>query len=175
MWVNEPPGDSQKVWHEFIGEHFYRKTILDIGAGGAESKDRLSVGENTVTTHDINRALMDRVDLICELDKIEGTFDVVTAFDVIEHVVNCIRFMDQLFTLATERVFITTPNRFVMPRNWHYFPKEFYGIVKWNDNLKYFLRFKGSNFDNIIEVNKEDFLINKDAWGLGLMISKDKE
>lgn len=65
-----------------------------------------------MTTHDVAPGLP--VDRSCDLSDIEtGAFDVVTAFDVIEHVPYDQQFLDELARIAAEAVVITTPNAWV--------------------------------------------------------------
>ncbi len=76
------------------------------------SKDRLAAGGNHVTTHDIAPGLP--VDLSGRLGDIaDGTFDVVTAFDVLEHVDDDEAFLAELVRIARTAVVITTPNVWV--------------------------------------------------------------
>jgi glycosyltransferase involved in cell wall biosynthesis len=103
--------DSQCGWHTLIGQMFHGKTILDVGAGLGHSRARLAGLDqsNAVTLHDIAPGMP--VDLTCPLGDIPArSFDVVSAFDVIEHVPDDAGFVADLCRIARERVVITTPN-----------------------------------------------------------------
>ena len=101
--------DCQQGWQEFFGRAFRGASILDVGAGLGLSRARLSVGGNTVTTHDV--AAVSEVDLRCPLSEIPAeSFDVVTAFDVIEHVADPFEFLRELSRIARQAIVVTTPN-----------------------------------------------------------------
>jgi len=104
--------DGQAFWHTFFGGQFSAATILDVGAGLGHSKMRLARGRwgmNRVTTQDIGPDL--EVDVTLAIDHIAGnSYDVVTAFDVIEHVDNAIPFLAHMAWIAKEAVVISTPN-----------------------------------------------------------------
>lgn len=123
------PADLQWVWHEFVGGIYSNSTILDVGSGLGKSKERLLKNGNTVTTQEINRNLMNNVDMIIELRKIKEVYDVVTAFDVIEHTPDPIEFLSDICLLSRFSIFFTTPNKLVFPTNWHYTFEELMGFI----------------------------------------------
>jgi len=176
MWVNEPPADCQKVWHEWAGNFFKGKTILDIGAGNGLSKERMQKNGNKVTTHDINRAMMDNVDIICNLEDIPEGYDIVTAFDVIEHVAKVDSFLYDCFGLWEEGLFFTTPNKFVINRNWHYEPHEFCSLLLESLGIgrryTFFGRFNDPGNDRIMELEEKEFMNNKEMYGMGIYVEK---
>lgn len=103
--------DSQGYWQILFGKLFSARSILDVGAGLGHSRERLAGPRhtNTVTLQDIAPGMP--VDLNCPLDEIpDRSYDVVTAFDVIEHVPDDAGFLAHLCRIARERVVITTPN-----------------------------------------------------------------
>ena len=119
------PDDLQSVWHNFVGEELVKNTsILDVGAGRGLSKERLEKGSNIVTTQDLNRSLIGKVDMIVPIHNIKGLWDTITSFDVLEHVPDVIYFFDSLKKLASHRIFISTPNQNVYNSPWHYKPEE---------------------------------------------------
>jgi 2-polyprenyl-3-methyl-5-hydroxy-6-metoxy-1,4-benzoquinol methylase len=101
--------DGQSNWHSFFGQHFHNTTILDVGSGLGHSKARLSVNGNEVTTLDVAPGLV--VDLSCSIYDIEdNSYDIVTCFDVIEHIADDTNFLEKLYKIAKKGVVITTPN-----------------------------------------------------------------
>lgn len=173
--MGDGSGDSQKIWHEFVGSMFSGKTILDVGAGLGLSKERLSNGgRNEVTTQDTNRARMAVVDYIAYIDDLFGMWDVVTAFDVVEHTVYPQYFLGALYGLAKETMFITSPNKYVVPRPWHWKPTELVGMVKTivgDSPISVFGRFKTPCEDYIILLKDWDSP-NQQAFQIGVRIDK---
>lgn len=103
--------DAQPSWHALFGRALRGKTILDVGAGLGHSRERLAGPDrsNIVVLHDVAPDLP--VDLNCPLELIpDKSFDVVSAFDVIEHVEDDGTFLAQLCRIARETVILTTPN-----------------------------------------------------------------
>jgi len=166
------PVDLQIPWHLYLGQYLENKDILDIGSGRGNAKERLGINGNHVITHDVNRAFMNQVDIICAPGNLVGMWDIVTAFDVIEHV--CYdpgKFIEELFRLAREAIFISTPNKLEIDKDWHYFPVEFLEIVdktvSFTDRV-YFQRFKYGDIDEVKEVTRKEFITNS-SYALGFL------
>jgi 2-polyprenyl-3-methyl-5-hydroxy-6-metoxy-1,4-benzoquinol methylase len=187
MYKKIPPKDLQKTWHEFVSDWYQNKninSILDIGTGWGKSKERLQKITKNVVTQDINQALMDLVDIIDLPENIAFSSDLVTAFDVIEHVPWTIRtvWIFELYRLSNRYIFITTPNGEFYDKAWCYKSEEFLSIVKhglgciFNNEVEfeYFLNFKNSEKEYIINVSLSEFL-NNEAQGLGLGIIKNEQ
>ena len=184
MYTKEPPRDLQIIWHKFVANNFQNKnieSIIDIGSGRGKSKERLQKICCNVVTQDINNALMNTVDIIDIPEHIEGVFDLVTAFDVIEHIPPSIRsqWIFELFRLSGGYIFISTPNGSYYDKDWCFEPDELLKIVKHGldvfiDEVKfeYFIYEKNSEKEDIIEVSENDFL-NSKSLGLGLSIIKN--
>jgi 2-polyprenyl-3-methyl-5-hydroxy-6-metoxy-1,4-benzoquinol methylase len=101
--------DCQAGWHHLIASRLHHKTILDVGAGLGRAKTRLAVNGNRVILQDPAPGLP--VDLRDPVESLAAkSFDVVTAFDVIEHVAADEAFLAHLVRIAREHVFLTTPN-----------------------------------------------------------------
>lgn len=132
--MGDGSGDLQRVWHEFAAELYAAwrpgTTLLDLGAGVGRSKDRLSVAGLRVTTHDIERSRMLCVDMIADPERIRGTWDVVTAFDVVEHATDPQRFLAAAWRLARWELFFTTPNVVASPAPWHWTLDELREMVR---------------------------------------------
>src|SRR5258708_4020800 len=102
-------GDAQPGWHNLFGQLFRGKSILDVGAGLGHSRQRVAAGGNMVTLRDPAAEMP--VDIRTDISAVPPkSYDVVTAFDVIEHVVKDAEFVAHLQRIARERVVITTPN-----------------------------------------------------------------
>lgn len=101
--------DSQIGWQKYVGNTTHNKSILDVGSGLGFSRARLSVNGNKVTLQEPAPELL--ADIKVNIEDVESTsFDVVTCFDVIEHIPDDLTFMENLFRVSRESVFITTPN-----------------------------------------------------------------
>lgn len=170
------PADLQAVWHEYVGALFFKKTILDVGAGRGKSKERMSVNENVVTTLDVNRNLMTTVDVIEDPWRLEGEWDVVTAFDVIEHVSHPTEFIYSCLARCKDVVILTTPNKHAVDHPWHFYPEEFEVLAGDSPQLSdYFLREKTECSDAIHPVSRGEFLTaSRKFIGLGIMVRKSQ-
>lgn len=98
--------DLQHDCHMFFDTLFANCTVLDVGAGLGVSKSRIR--HNKVTTHDIDTRLAHLVDVVGDLPA--TAYDVVTAFDVIEHVQDDVGFLADISFRAARALFLTTPN-----------------------------------------------------------------
>ena len=101
--------DCQGGWQAWVGQHFSNISILDVGAGLGLSKSRLANNRNTVFLQDLAPGLT--VDYAEDISQIHAnSFDVVTAFDVIEHIQEDEAFLAHLYRIARQSVVLTTPN-----------------------------------------------------------------
>ena len=169
-------GDFQRAWHEHAGRMFSRKTILDVGAAIGLSRERLANGgQNVVTTQDIGRSLMLSVDVICEIGKMRGAWDVVTAFDVVEHAPDAAAFLADLVRLALEGVLLTTPNHALYPHPWHFTAAEVEGLAVAclpTVALRWFARYHEGERDEIVEVPRETFHEDATIYAFGIYLAK---
>lgn len=173
------PDDLQSVWHNFVGEELIKNnSILDVGAGRGLSKKRLEKGGNVVTTQDLNRSLVNKVDMVVPLNDIRGSWATITSFDVLEHVPDVVSFFSDLKRLANERIFISTPNQNIYNSPWHYQPEQLILIIENNFssevNIRYFGRYKGKYYDFVLEVSKEKFIKDKRIHYFGVMTERLK-
>lgn len=135
--------DEQAGWHSFIVEYFCHCSILDVGAGLGKSRERLSRRHNIITLQDVAPGLP--VDITDSVEVIpDKSHDLVTAFDVIEHVVEDVDFLEHLCRIAKDAVFVTTPNyRISHAHNRRhvreYLPEELYKLARrMSHNVRYF-------------------------------------
>jgi hypothetical protein len=171
--MGDGSGDLQKTWHEFVASLFSNETIIDIGAGLGKSKERLGKNNNKVTTQEINRAMMNKVDIICEIREImRNVYDVVTSFDVVEHTIDPSLFIRTIDYIAKKAIFVTTPNVEYSPGPWHFTEEGFLELIKNNiekyEIIKYYYRYKFSNGKDIIIDEK----IDKVPMAFGVLIEK---
>jgi len=103
--------------------------VLDVGAGLALSKNRIPL----CMTQDVAFGLP--VEICANLTVIrDQSFDSVTAFDVLEHVVEDVDFLNEMCRIARKYVLLTTPNFNVShaANGYHcreYTPKEFFHLA----------------------------------------------
>lgn len=125
--------DCQEGWHRLVYNLIKSKTIdvssvLDVGAGLGLSEGRIPF----CVTQDPGCT---RSCLLTPIERLNSkSYDMVTAFDVIEHVVEDIDFSNHLVRIARKYVFITTPNLEIShaANGCHcreYSPREFFKIA----------------------------------------------
>jgi hypothetical protein len=104
--------DFQGGWQRALAKRLPPGDWLDIGAGLGHSRDRITAAGHRVTLHDLAPGLP--VDLACPLADIpDQSADIVSAFDVLEHVPEDTAFVAHLVRIARRAVVITTPNVWV--------------------------------------------------------------
>lgn len=102
-----PHLDLHAELHLFFDCLVTGKTVLDVGAGLGKSKARMR--HHAVTTFDPSPQVAGMVD-VCQPTMPGGRWQVVTAFEVLEHVDDAAGFLRDCGARATEAVFLTTPN-----------------------------------------------------------------
>ena len=129
-------GDDQWPWYQTFRPWMANKTILDVGTGISKIKARLTeFGFNSqVTTHEASEDCV--ADMHGDIEHIESGFrQVVTCFDVVEHVKNYGRFVYNLARIASEHLIVTTPGfeitKNTNPCHWHEFlPDELCELIE---------------------------------------------
>ncbi len=96
--------DCQEGWHRLVST-FRPGRILDVGTGLGKIKERIPNCTTQDPCEDVTADIHLAVPMIAT-----HTYELVTAFDVIEHVVEDITFLKDLCRIAIWRVFISTPN-----------------------------------------------------------------
>ena len=113
----EVRADLQHGWHAWVGSLCHQRSILDVGAGIGMSRERMSTFGNTIALQDIAPGLA--VDYRIPVSEFEmSSFDVVTCFDVLEHVVDDVQFVNDLVRISRRWVVITTPN-YAISKAWN--------------------------------------------------------
>ena len=98
--------DCQWGWYDYVRDTFKGLTLLDVGTGLSKIKERLP--EATITTHEASEQCP--ADIHGDLGAVESkSFDVVTCFDVIEHVIDYGLLTMNMARIARRYVFVTTP------------------------------------------------------------------
>lgn len=106
-------GDHQGIWHNTVARYLGAGSgsILDIGAGWGRSKERLGANGWSVTTQE--PCARSPVDTSAAIDAFASeSFDVVTAFDVVEHAQDQPGFIAHMKRIARKLIVLTTPNWF---------------------------------------------------------------
>ena len=103
---------AHNAWYNWFGSLSRCKSILDVGAGMCEGMKVLDKYSNRVRGVDVDERLLkldNRLSLE-SLDDIESkSVDVITCIDVIEHVVEDMKLMNNMKRVAKDAIFITTP------------------------------------------------------------------
>lgn len=105
----------QGGWYEWAGKNYcVDKNVLDVGAGMCEGLKILeSKGAKSVNGFDVDARLKHLSDKLIVGDILHipsKSYDVVTCFDVIEHVIRDTEFFNIIRDIARELLIITTPN-----------------------------------------------------------------
>lgn len=105
----------QLGWYNWCGKKYcVGKTVLDVGCGMCDGMDILKkCGASEVTGQDVDIQLktINKDLLIMDVKNIaDKSYDIITCFDVIEHVLDDTVFFNNLIRIAKELVIITTPN-----------------------------------------------------------------
>lgn len=95
--------DCQDGWHRLVAS-LGLGTVLDVGSGVCLAKYRMPFC-TTQDPADVGADVRTPVE-----ETASDCYDAVTAFDVIEHVVEDVTFLEHLCRIARKWVFVTTPN-----------------------------------------------------------------
>lgn len=127
----EGRGDTQGGWHEFVAHMCRNRKILDMGSGMGHSKARMETSGCTVSRYEPASGLPS--DAAPPFP--DKSYDIVTAFDVLEHVVNDFGFIRDMARIAEDMIFLSTPNiRASRCENWfhvrEYTPRQLRDLVR---------------------------------------------
>src|SRR5688572_28607579 len=103
---------SQMGWYGFLADVVAGQSVLDVGCGSGEGLRVLATRATTALGIDLDERLQ-RSDVNVEIKSItdvpDKSFDVVVCLDVIEHVEADRAFIAELFRVARQTVFVSTP------------------------------------------------------------------
>jgi 2-polyprenyl-3-methyl-5-hydroxy-6-metoxy-1,4-benzoquinol methylase len=137
-----------------------KESVLDVGFGLGYGLNILAIKASSVSGIDIDQKVIDycrntvlsRNPRLVNLNLYDGYripfpdshFDLVTCIDVLEHVVDYHRFLDELLRVTRKGIFISTPNRIPENTNSDGTPKNYWHLREWNfDELDEILRKHG--------------------------------
>jgi SAM-dependent methyltransferase len=104
----------QMGWYHYVaGRTGPGETLLDVGAGtcrGLLDLQASGIDATGIENDERLRGSHPRLLIGDIADIASGSFDHVTCFDVIEHVVDDLAFLKQLLRIACRRLYVTTPN-----------------------------------------------------------------
>ncbi len=104
------PGNNQEHWYILAGSYASGLTVLDVGAGtGSGIPIMRSCGATEVTGIDIFPAGDEVINMQVAMIR-DDACDIVTCFDVIEHVMEDHAMLKDLLRVARLGVFLSTPN-----------------------------------------------------------------
>ena len=179
----EGRADCQWGWQVYAGTFAEKITsnkglsILDVGAGLGLSRNRLQgpSGVNKVTLQDVAPNLP--VDITTPIEEIpDNSYDMVTAFDVIEHIVKDTHFLAQLNRVSKEFVIVTTPNYNISKNGNPYHVREYTPSSLINLVLPYevLIYISGDGSGNSIKkyLTLDEFIKHNDAHH-GFILRKD--
>lgn len=143
--------------NQYLGE---KETALDVGFGLGYGLNILAIKASSVSGVDVDpkaleycrNAVMGRNPRLAHLDIYDGYslsfpdnhFDLVTCVDVLEHVEDYHRFLDELLRVTRKGIFISTPNRRPEYTNLDGTPKNYWHLREWNfDELNAILGLHG--------------------------------
>ncbi|MGD0879887.1 MAG: class I SAM-dependent methyltransferase [Anaerolineales bacterium] len=131
--------------NQYLGE---KETVLDVGFGLGYGLNILAIKASSVSGVDIDQKVLEycrntvvgRNPRLAHLDIYDGYslsfpdnhFDLVTCVDVLEHVVDYHRFLDELLRVTRKGVFISTPNRRPEYTNLNGTPKNYWHLREWS-------------------------------------------
>lgn len=110
--------DCQAQWQLAVAGYLNNCTLLDVGAGLCESKQRMAIRNINVTTQEPAPGSL--ADITAPLSAFDGLWDAVTSFDVLEHVDEPVDFLKHLSRLSRRWVAVSTPN-YLLSHNLHRF------------------------------------------------------
>jgi SAM-dependent methyltransferase len=135
-------GPGQLPWYRYAALHVTPgKNVLDVGTGLGLGLPILRETARSVLGQDIDPRLAANDITICELSEFSSkSFDIITCIDVIEHISDDTSFLSELQRVASQAIFITTPNWTASRCKWpfhirEYTPRQFRTLLYGLGNL----------------------------------------
>jgi len=117
---------TQLAWYEFALRFVKDKTVLDVGCGLGAGLAILAREATAVLGHDVDPRLAGPLVLVQDIgDFSDKSFDVVTFFDVVEHVEDPLGLVAHCARIARIGFFLTTPNWTASRCRWPYHLREY--------------------------------------------------
>lgn len=118
---------GQLPWYQFVAENIAKgKQVLDVGCGLGAGLEILERTAREVVGQDVDPRLESERIVIRDLAEFDdNSYEVVTCIDVLEHVEDDLNFVGQLARVASERIFLTTPNWTASRCKWRYHIREY--------------------------------------------------
>lgn len=167
--------DSQNGWQTFVGGSVKLMTILDVGSGLGHSRVRLQQNENIATLLEPAPGMPSDICGIID-DQEDESYDITTAFDVIEHIEEDEKFLGNLLRVCKRYSFLSTPNFnvFGCQNKYHireYKPEELADMCLEKAQKVRFFVCQNNYGNNPVEVSEEDFRKTM-APALGVLLQK---
>lgn len=160
-------GAGQDEWYIFLSKFCKKESVLDVGCGTGIGLKILSMEAKSAYGIDLDERLKNDNILIKPISEVETkSVDTVITIDVIEHVEDYLKFVDNLLRVARHQIIITTPNFTAGRCKWPYHVREFmpHQLVELFANKGRLYLYKGTpGGDIIFEVKylKLYFLLNR--------------
>ena len=103
---------AHNAWYEWFGSLSKGKSILDVGAGMCEGMKILDKYSPDVRGIDIDERLLKldpRLTLKTLDEMLDNSVDVIVCIDVIEHVIEDVKLINNMKRIARDAIFVTTP------------------------------------------------------------------
>lgn len=124
--VDAGRGPGQLPWYEFATQFVANASVLDVGTGLGKGLPILQRTAASVRGQDVDQRLETENVFVGPLAAVSSkSVDVVTCFDVIEHVEDDHSFVAELARIARRTLILTTPNWTASRCKWPYHIREY--------------------------------------------------
>ena len=124
--------NTQIMWYEFASRFCADHDVLDVGCGLGAGLDALDETARTVRGIDVGAGTEnERVRCGSLADEPSKSVDTIVNIDVIEHVLEDHRFIDELARVARRQILLSTPNFAASRCQWPYHVREYMPQELW--------------------------------------------